>query len=108
MSRCANECGWHVTLLRLITGPFGRRPRVASDVIDQGDDVSEERIRDEEDLIDTVLEIVYRVMWKGVEGFGENDWTVSTKESCLIFQLRFINSLKGGYINSKREGMLIV
>ena len=78
-------------MLRLITGPFGRRPRVASDVIDRGDDVSEERIRGEEDLIGTVLEIIYRVMWKGVQGFGENDWTVSTKESYLIFQRRFIN-----------------
>ena len=64
-----------MTLLRLITGPFGA-PRCTSDVNEQKGSVLEEKRRDEEDLIDTVLEIVFRVMWKGVEGFGESDWKV--------------------------------
>ena len=64
-----------MTLLRLITGPFGRPPGV-SDVSEKDTGISEEKKRREEDLIDTVLEIVFRVMWKGVEGFGENDWKV--------------------------------
>ena len=64
-----------MTLLRLITGPFGR-PHGGSDVRDQAAAVIEEKKRGEEDLIDTVLEIVFRVMWKGVEGFGEDDWKV--------------------------------
>ncbi|XP_068687514.1 neurobeachin-like protein 1 [Montipora foliosa] len=76
LTRCAKEYGWHVTLLRLITVPFGSRPYVPSEVSGQSDNVSEEKKRGEENLIDTVLEIVFRVMWKGVEGFGENDWKV--------------------------------
>ena len=64
-----------MTLLRLITGPFGAS-RCNGDVNEQNGNVLEERRRDEEDLIDTVLEIVFRVMWKGVEGFGESDWRV--------------------------------
>ena len=64
-----------MTLLRLLTGPFGA-PRCNGDVNEQNGSVLEERRRDEEDLIDTVLEIVFRVMWKGVEGFGESDWRV--------------------------------
>jgi len=75
LSRCGKEYGWHVTLLRLITGPFGR-PHGVSDVSEKDAELSEEKKRREEDLIDTVLEIVFRVMWKGVEGFGENDWKV--------------------------------
>ena len=64
-----------MTLLRLITGPFGA-PRCNSNVNEHNGNVLEERRSDEEDLIDTVLEIVFRVMWKGVEGFGESDWRV--------------------------------
>lgn len=64
-----------MTLLRLITGPFGR-PHGVSDVSEKDAELSEEKKRREEDLIDTVLEIVFRVMWKGVEGFGEKDWKV--------------------------------
>lgn len=75
MSRCAKEFGWHVTLLRMITGPFGA-PRSISDSKEHDKSVLEEKKRGEEDLIDTVLEIVFRVMWKGVEGFGESDWKV--------------------------------
>lgn len=77
MSRCAKEFGWHVTLLRMITGPFGA-PRSISDSKEHDISVLEEKKRGEEDLIDTVLEIVFRVMWKGVEGFGESDWKVKT------------------------------
>ena len=65
-----------MTLLRLITGPFGA-PRCPGDENEQNGSVLEERRRDEEDLIDTVLEIVFRVMWKGVEGFGKSDWRVT-------------------------------
>ncbi|RMX38939.1 hypothetical protein pdam_00016423 [Pocillopora damicornis] len=75
MSRCAKEFGWHVTLLRMITGPFGA-PRGVSDSKEHDISVLEEKKRGEEDLIDTVLEIVFRVMWKGVEGFAESDWKV--------------------------------
>ncbi|KAJ7381764.1 Neurobeachin-like protein 1, partial [Desmophyllum pertusum] len=75
LSRCAKEFGWHVTLLRLITGPFSA-PRGTGDVSEQDAIALKERKRGEEDLIDTVLEIVFRVMWKGVEGFGESDWKV--------------------------------
>ncbi|KAJ7380506.1 Neurobeachin-like protein 1, partial [Desmophyllum pertusum] len=75
LSRCAKEFGWHVTLLRLITGPFST-PRGTGDVSEWDAIALEERKRGEEDLIDTVLEIVFRVMWKGVEGFGESDWKV--------------------------------
>ena len=75
MSRCAKEFGWHVTLLRMITGPFGA-PRSISDSKEHDISVLEEKKRGEEDLIDTVLEIVFRVMWKGVEGFAESDWKV--------------------------------
>jgi len=76
-----------VTLLRLITGPFGA-PRCSSDVNEQNGSVLEERRRDEEDLIDTVLEIVFRVMWKGVEGFGESDWRVK-----LVIKVNLITRL---------------
>lgn len=62
-------------LLRLITGPF-RAPRCTSTTNEQNGSVLEERRTDEKDLIDTVLEIVFRVMWKGVEGFEESDWRV--------------------------------
>ena len=83
LSRCAKEFGWHVTLLRLITGPFGAT-RGVSNVNEKNGSVLEERRRGEEDLIDTVLEIVFRVMWKGVEGFGESDWKVNfVKLKCL-------------------------
>ena len=75
MSRCAKEFGWHVTLLRMSTGPFGA-PRGVSDSKEHDISVLEEKKRGEEDLIDTVLEIVFRVMWKGVEGFAESDWKV--------------------------------
>ena len=77
LTRCAKEYGWHVTLLRQITGPFGRLHGY-SDVSNHNADVKEEKRRGEEDLIDTVLEIVFRVMWKGVEGFREYDWKVKT------------------------------
>ena len=65
-----------MTLLRLITAPFGSRPYSASNASQEDGDVSAEKKIGEEDLIDTVLEIVFRVMWKGVEGFGESDWKV--------------------------------
>lgn len=65
-----------MTLLRLITGPFGA-PRGVVDANEKNANVLEERRRREEGLIDTVLEIVFRVMWKGVEGFGESDWKVN-------------------------------
>lgn len=64
-----------MTLLRLITGPFGA-PRCTNATNEQNGSVLEERRTGEEDLIDTVLEIVFRVMWKGVEGFEESDWRV--------------------------------
>ena len=98
LTRCAKEYGWHVTLLRLITVPFGSRPYVPSEVPEQSDNVSEEKKRGEENLIDTVLEIVFRVMWKGVEGFGENDWKVSTEKVCILFFLMVsvcITSVRG-------------
>ena len=66
-----------MTLLKLITGPFDSRPYASSDVSHQDEDVAKEKKREEEDLIDTVLEIVFRVMWKGIEGFGEDDWKVA-------------------------------
>ena len=81
-----------MTLLRLITGPFGA-PRCNGDVNEQNGNVLEER-RDEEDLIDTVLEIVFRVMWKGVEGFGESDWRVILAiETNLIARLALSSGL---------------
>ena len=88
--RCAKEYGWHVTLLRQITGPFGRS-RGTTDVSKHNTDVKEEQMRGEEDLIDTVLEIVFRVMWKGVEGFRECDWKVM-KPRCLVFATTHIHS----------------
>ena len=82
-----------MTLLRLITGPFGA-PRCNGDVNEQNGNVLEERRRDEEDLIDTVLEIVFRVMWKGVEGFGESDWRVILAiETNLIARLALSSGL---------------
>ena len=82
-----------MTLLRLITGPFGA-PRCNGDVNEQNGNVLEERRRDEEDLIDTVLEIVFRVMWKGVEGFGESDWRVIlVTETNLIARLALLSGL---------------
>lgn len=77
-----------MTLLRLITGPFGAPRCNNSDVNEQNGNVLEERRSDEEDLIDTVLEIVFRVTWKGVEGFGESDWRVK-----LVFKTNLIARL---------------
>ena len=76
LSRCAKEYGWHVTLLRLITGACDVAASSGSELDNGVVGEIQERKKKEEELIDTVLEIVFRVMWKGIEGYEDSDWKV--------------------------------
>jgi hypothetical protein len=64
----AKEPAWYDYLLRLLTVPS--RDQIPSDL------ESDEAVF-AKDLVNTVLDILFRVMWRGVQGYEEDAWKVT-------------------------------
>ena len=86
VAKCAKIPGWHYVLFKLITRE--QAPHQHNGLKDV-----EEREKEEQALVDTVLEIIFRVMWKGIEGYDKESWRVLV---CFVFNLyhgKFLISL---------------
>ena len=83
VAQCAAIPGWYEAFFHLISRRPESREHDDSSVLHNED----ERQREEQDLVDTVLEIVFRVMWKGIIGYDEASWKVITQLKTHILEV---------------------
>lgn len=93
-AQCATIPGWYEAFFYLIlSGPESLDHDETSTFHQKN-----ERHREEQDLVDTVLEIVFCVMWKGINGYDEKSWKVCAFYFNL-FNLQILNTVHFFCIN---------
>lgn len=62
--KCAQEVAWYDPILRLLLKTSTRTESTSNDA-----DLVQ-------DLLDTVVQVVFRVLWVGIEGYDDEAWRV--------------------------------